>query len=64
MGVHNICIRFDLLSLMLCHRCPHQSLKVVIRFQQHVLGAFVYRFYRQSLKEKWILVKFETKWLV
>ena len=62
MGVHNTCLCFDLLSLMLCHR--HQSLKVVIRFQQHVLGDFANRFCRQSLKGKWILVEFETKWLV
>ena len=64
MRVHIACLRFDLSSLMLCHRCLHQSLKVVIRFQQHVLGAFADRFCRQSLKEKWFLVEFETKWLV
>ena len=64
MGGHNTCLRFGLLNWMLCHHCPHHNLKFVIRYLQHVIGVFGDRFYRLNLKEKRILVEFETTYVV
>ena len=40
------------------------QLKFVIRYLQHVIGVFGDRFYRLNLKEKRILVEFETTYVV
>ena len=62
MGVHGTYLHFvDEQNLMLCHHCLHQSLKVVTMFQQPVLKSFSNRLCRLDLKEKKILVEFETK---
>ena len=61
MGVRTYLRFVDEQNLMLYLRCLHQSLKVVTKFQQPILESFSNRLCWQNLKEKRILVEFETK---